>query len=1051
MLPLYLLLLVMHACKNSEHPSLVLFSPVPVEHSHVDFKSTFTNNPDDITGFETGAGVSTADINNDGLPDIMFAGGRDTTRLFLNKGNLVFEDITSSSGIFDGIHKGRTDAAIFVDINGDGWLDIYILKYGIEGNQEGTIFSDYGSNLLFINQKNLTFKEQSKEYGLDIVGFKVGVNFFDFDNDGDLDVIMLNNPDPGNSFDFNYYTTPSKIKVLNNRLFENTGNYFEDITEKSGILNERCVGQSVSIADVNNDGWLDIYIANDFFGKDYLYINNGNKTFTDKQQEFLPKTAMSSMGSDFGDINNDGWLDLFTCEMLPEDAVRRKMNIVPFSSEVYNYMVAHKIAQYPRNMLQLNKSGKSFSDIGFMAGVEATEWSWGCLFADVNNDGLDDLFVANGIKRDLTNMDFVRTNYGNDYQRMADPNYKVRLREAYTNVPSVKTPNYIFKNNGDLTFSKMNEQWGLNQAVHSRGAAYADLDSDGDLDFLINNIDTVAFMYENKENEILKRNFLKIKLEGAKQNTSGFGGRVYIYKNGKMQMKQLSCVRGFMSSPEPLLYFGLDSIVVVDSIKVIWLGGNSETKVAVKANQILVFKEKDAVVSTSKEIPKAQTTFLKDETNSLLSQPIVHKDSNYSDFKNYRLFHRMFSKELPAIAVTDINRDGREDFHILNSWKDKSTTAYLQQPDGKFRPSNQKGESLVFSNFSKHITCMAPSDYDNDKDVDWFINDRIDYDHYPKPAGNYLLRNDKGTLNDVTDSIAPGLRNCGMVTAAVWVDFNKDSLLDLIVVGEWMPVTIFENRDGKLIKIESDNGLQYTEGWWNSITAGDFDKDGDIDFVAGNLGLNSVFKASKKEPVTIYAGDFDGNGTNDPIVFHYISGKNVPFVNRDLFCEQMPVYNNKFYTFENFAKANFNDILTLEQQSSSYQLKATVMASCYLENLGNGKYAVHPLPNEAQVAPVYGIQPADVNGDGNLDIVLAGNSFSNHYEYGNYDALGGLVLLGDGKGNFKATSDEVSGFNIKGDAKNVVKIFDKALNTNLFLAPQNNDALKIFMLNTKSK
>ena len=578
MLPLYLLLLVMHACKNSEHSAPVLFSSIPVEHSHVNFKTTFTNNPNDITGFETGAGVSTADINNDGLPDIIFAGGRDATRLFLNKGNLVFQDITSSSGIFDGVNKGRTDAAIFVDVNGDGWLDIYLLKYGIEGDKEGTVFSDYGSNLLFINQKNLTFKEQSKEYGLDIIGFKVGVNFFDFDNDGDLDVIILNKPGPGNVYDFNYYTHPSQMKVFNNRFFENTGNHFEDITEKAGILNESCVAQSVSIADVNNDGWLDIYIANDFFGKDYLYINNGNKTFTDRQSEFLPKTTVSSMGSDFADINGDGWLDLFTSEMLPEDAVRRKMNVVPFSSEVYNHMVEHKMAQYPRNMLQLNKNGTGFRDIGCMAGVEATEWSWGCLFADFDHDGLDDLFVANGIKRDLTNMDFVRTNYGKDYDHMADPNYKVMQREAYEQIPSVKTPNYIFKNNGDLTFTKMSNAWGLNQAVHSRGVAYADLDNDGDLDLVINNIDTVAFIYENKEEQIFKRNFLKVKLEGARQNSCGLGGRAYVYVNGKMQMKQLSCERGFMSSPEPVLHFGLDTTSVIDSVKVVWLGEKKKQK-----------------------------------------------------------------------------------------------------------------------------------------------------------------------------------------------------------------------------------------------------------------------------------------------------------------------------------------------------------------------------------------------------------------------------------------------------------------------------------------
>ncbi|HXH18942.1 MAG TPA: VCBS repeat-containing protein, partial [Chitinophagales bacterium] len=992
------------------------------------------------------------DINNDGLADLVFAGGYDRTRLFLNKGHLVFEDVTARSGIFDGKRRCRTDAAILADVNGDGWLDIYLIKYGIEGNKEGTVFSDYGANLLFINQQNLTFKERGKQFGLDIIGFSVAANFFDYDNDGDLDMYLLNLSDAGNLFDFNYYLSPPRLRVFSSRFLENVNGHFEDVTEQAGFRFERSAGQSVSIADVNNDGWLDVYIGNDFFGKDYLYINNGNKTFSDKQAEMLPKTTMSSMGSDFGDIDNDGWLDLFSGEMLPEDAVRRKMNVVPFSIEIYNYMAEHKMAQYPRNMLQWNRQGKVFHDIGCLAGVEAAEWTWGCLFADADNDGREDLFVANGIRRDLTNMDFVKTNYGNDYTLMDHPDYRVRSREKLLRLPSVKTPNYIFKNNGDLTFTKMSEPWGLSQPVHSRGAAYADLDNDGDLDLVLNNIDTVAFIYENNADKIFKRNFLKVRLAGEKQNTFGLGGRVYVYANGKMQLKQLACVRGFSSSSEPVLHFGLDTVSVIDSVKVVWLGGKSETRYKVNANQLLNLREEEASNPADFRSVKnfGSSALFQDVTNALLTEPFVHHESNYNDFKHHRLFHRMFSREGPVIAVDDVNADGLEDFYVCDSWNDETGKTYLQQADGKFKLSSQKRMTPSFTGITKNISCVTSADFDNDGIPEWFVGGRMDYDHYPRPPGNHLLKRYNNKWEDITDSIAPGLKNIGMVTAAVWADYNNDNQTDLIVAGEWMPLIIFENQNGKLINVADDNGLQHTSGWWNSLAAADFDEDGDMDFVAGNHGLNSVFKASEKEPVTIYAGDFDGNGTNDPLVFHYIGGKNVPFVNRDLFCEQMPVYNNKFYTFENYAKATLHDILTPEQQAASYQLQAASMASSYIENLGRGKFSVRALPNEAQLAPVYAIHPFDVNGDGKLDLVLAGNSFSNHYEYGNFDALGGLVLPGDGKGNFKPLPAAESGFDIRGDAKAIAKIYDKALDATLFLVTQNNDSLKVFRLNENS-
>jgi len=1087
------------ACKNNlkeENPDS-LFTLVPVAHSKVDFRTTFTADPDDLTGFSTGSGVSTGDMNNDGLADILFAGGEDKTRLFLNKGNFVFEDITETSGVTDGIKKCKTEAVFLVDINGDGWLDIYLTKYGLEANADNTQFTDYGSNLLFINQQNLTFREQGQTYGLNIVGYTLSANFFDYDNDGDLDAFILTSPDKGNAFDFNFYQSRPPFQVFANRFLENIGDQFINVTEQAGILTQRCMGQSASTADINNDGWLDLYIANDFFGKDYVYMNNGNKTFTEKSSEVLPKSTMSSMGSDFADINHDGWLDLFSGEMMPEGAVRRKMNLVPFSIETYNYMQKNGMAQYQRNMLQLNRQGKKFKDIGCMAGVEATEWSWASLFADFDNDGLDDLFVANGIKRDITNMDFVKTNYGKDYTKMAHPDYFAYGKEKMNQLPSVKTMNSIFKNNGNLTFTKMSEAWGLDKPVHSRGAAVADLDNDGDLDIVINNIDTVAFIYENHASEKLHRNFFRVKLAGEKQNDFGLGARVYVFTGGNMQLKELSCVRGYKSSPEPILHFGLDTIATIDSLKVVWLGGKTETQYNIKANQFYTLKEQDAKNHTLYSTTKKPTIF-NDVTNPLLTEPFVHVESPYNDFKNYRLFHRMFSKEGPCIAAADVNKDGLDDFYVGGA-AGQSGKLYVQQQDGKFKISaaqpwasdmqyeetacaffdaNDDGapdlyigsgssefetnspslRDRLFLNDGKgkftfasdalpdiriYTSCVAAFDFDLDGDLDLFVGGRMAPESYPVPPGNLLLQNTNGKFEDVTDKVAPELRAIGLVTAAAWVDYNKDKSSDLLLVGEWMPPTIFENKNGTFTK-SSISSLNNFTGWWNTILANDFDKDGDLDFIAGNHGLNSIFKASEKEPVTIYAGDFDNNGTSDPVVFHYITGKNVPFVNRDLFCEQMPAFNNKFYTFENYAKASINDIFTPEQQASSYKRQATILTSCYIENLGDGNFSVHPLPNEAQVAPVYGIQSFDVNADGNLDILLSGNSYSNHFEYGNYDALGGLMLLGDGKGKFKPLSGEASGFNVPGDAKGMVKIFNKALNVTLFIVAQNNDSLKVY-------
>lgn len=1049
--------------------------------------------PGDLTGlYSNVSGVAVGDINNDGLPDLFFSGGRADSKLYLNEGDFKFKDITASSGIKDGgINNADNQGVNMVDVNGDGWLDIYILKTGIKGNFKTQQFTSDGANLLYINQQNNTFIEQGKEYGLDIIGLSHTANFFDYDADGDLDVYIIQTGEPGSTFSFAYYEAPPRSQWLNDLLLENQNGKYVDVREKAGLPYKRNIGLSVSVGDVNNDGYSDIYVANDFFGPDYFYINNGDKTFSDARENYFSKTPMSSMGSDFADINNDGWIDLFVGEMMPATHLRQKMNLVPFSIEIYNKLLEQGNAQYTRNMLQINKQGKKFRDIGLLAGVYATEWSWSSFFMDADNDGLKDLYVANGILRDMTNMDFVKSNFGDDYTNMANPKSKSQAdpRQA----PSVKTNNYLFKNEGDYRFTDKNSSWGLDQAAHTRGATYADLDADGDLDIIQNNIDGSPFIYQNLSEQVNKNNFLRLRLEGNGKNTYGIGANVSIYYDGQQQSNYLSTQRGFQSGPEPIVHFGLSSHNRIDTLIITWPGGTREAWYDIDANQLLKLKQGTGTSISKQSLPVS--TVLQPVANG---STIKHQEKVFQDYKIERLLIRQYSKEGPGTAIADVDGDGTEDLFIGGGagqsgqlYMESSAGTWQQKKGGNAWENNKLGENMgvVFfdansdgtpdlylssgsneflqgapaledkiyindgkGNFSSSLNSLpiknaytsvvAASDYDNDGDQDLFIGSRIVPGDYSAIPESYILQNDNGSFKDITASVATDLKNAGRITSAIWTDANGDGSQDLLIAGEWMPLTLFlqEKGSGTFKKRTIPNST----GWWNSVIGADIDNDGDTDYIAGNHGLNNIFKASSKEAVTLLVSDLDQNGNNDPIVFKYTDGVNAPFVNRDIFISQMPFFNNQFYSFENYAKATYNNLTNEEVLANSTISEVQELRSCVFINNGKGEFSMKPLPVEAQLAPLYGILPLDINSDGNIDLLISGNTYSNHYEYGSIDALDGQLLIGNGDGSFKTMPVEKSGFSTNRAGRSLTWLPSSDKNRAWIIATNNNESTQFF-------
>jgi len=1046
-------------------------------------------NPYTFRNFFNGGGVGLGDVNNDGLIDIFFSGNMVPNKLYLNKGGFKFEDISVEAGIgSDGVW---TTGVSLVDINGDGWLDIYICK---SGPVENAIFtaSKRHNELLINNGPSadglaVTFTESSVAYGLAEQGLSTHAAFFDFDNDGDLDVYLLNN---SMRVVGGYDLRKDQRKIPDpdggNKLYRNDSGKFTDVSQRAGIYTSAIgFGLGVTIGDIDKDGWLDIYVSNDFFEKDYLYINNQDGTFTESLESLMREISMGSMGADMADINNDGLPEVFVTEMLPNDDGRLKTKAQFEKWDKYQASVAQGYYhQFGRNALQLNNGpdadGKlSFSEISRLAGVEATDWSWGALIFDMNNDGYKDIFVANGIYKDLLDQDYVNFIGDPAVVRNILLAQKNVIKQLIDSIPSNRIPNYAFQNLGGIQFKNSAEEWGMDLPSHSNGSAYGDLDNDGDLDLVLNNVNMPATIYENKSTEFYPHHhYLTVSLTGEGMNSFALGSKVVLYAGDQVFYQELAPMRGFMSSVDPRIHFGLGGVTTIDSLVVDWPGGTSTTLRNIQVNQSLQVTQQSDTPIVKKTPARTEPLFTPSPSPKGVSYR--HQESSFVDFDRERLLFNMVSNEGPCTCVADVNGDGLDDFFIGGA-KGQSGALFVQKKAGGFTElsgstleqnagsedtgcqffdangdglpdlyvtsgSNEdsnmslslldrlymnKGNgqfeksSQIFPSPSKleSTSVVKAADYDDDGDLDLFVGGRVAPNGYGNPRRGYLLNNDgKGNFTDVTIEIASGLMGLGMITDAAWMDFDGDNAPDLVVVGDWMPVKIFLNKNGTLVDNGGQAGLEKSNGWVNALATGDFNEDGLIDLVLGNHGINSRFRASDTEPLSLYINDFDKNGTVEQILTRFDRGKELPFIMRTDLLMQIPTLKKKYLRFGNYTGQGIADIFSDEQMANTFVLKAFDLTTRLLINKGNGTFESSPLPLEAQFAPVYAILAEDFDGDGHLDILLGGNQYRAKPETGIYDASYGLLLKGDGKGGFESTKPNVSGVMLKGQIRSFGKI-----------------------------
>ena len=1079
---IFLLLVLLVSCRQSdkavenrvaENPLFKLLTPAETK---VDFNNqiseNFQQNVFNYPAQYNGGGVAVGDVNNDGLDDLYFSANSGDNKLYLNKGNMQFENITAVAGV-----AGRTGAwangVNMVDVNGDGKSDIYICYSGkLPGSKRiNQLFINEGLNKDGIPE----FTDRAEEYGLADSSYSTQSHFFDYDRDGDLDMLLvnenirvlselddvtiqqlLNRPDP----------------LAGTKFFRNDNGIFKDVTIAAGFHSTSLsYGLCAAIADINGDGLSDIYISNDYAIPDYLYINNGDGTFTNKINTTLEHFSLYSMGNDVADINNDGHQDIFTLDMLPEDNRRQKLLQSADNYEGFNINVRNGLHyQYMRNMLHINNANGTFSEIGQLAGVSNTDWSWAPLLADYDNDGWKDLFVTNGYMRDFTNMDVIKFNK-NYFQSINGEVEPKHILDMLKNMPSSNATSYIYKNNGDLTFTNKCFDWGINLPSNSNGAVYADLDNDGDLDLVVNNINKPAFIYQNQSDK--KHHYLKVKLTGLKQNTDGLGAKVTLFLDNKQQHLEQMPAKSYLSTVSPVLHFGLGKNQEIDSIRVVWLSGKKQVLTKVKADQLLLLKEENATIKYL--IPKAKPSLFTEIASPVIS---VQNKNNINDFKRQPLMVNPLSFSGPCMVKGDVNGDGLEDIFVGGD-RTQPGTLFMQQKNGKFIPNQQPFEKdkqsedvdAVFfdangdgfqdlyvvsggyhyfapseillqdrlyinngkGNFVKSPdalpemrgskSCARIADFNGDGSPDIFVGGRAVPARYPEVEKSYLLINDgKGHFKDQIQDIAPQLQKIGMVTDAAWLDINGDSKQDLIVIGEWMPLTVMINSNGKLInKTKSYFEKEYS-GWWNRLVVTDMNGDGRSDLIIGNLGLNSQCKASDKEPAEMYYKDFDDNGSVDPILCFYIQGKSYPYVTRDEMLDQMSMMRTRFPDYKSYADATLKDIFTEEELKGAKYLKANYLKTAYFESGKDGKFHEKTLPRQAQFSPVFTITPIDYDQDGHKDLLLCGNINQPRLRFGKYDANYGTLLKGDGKGNFTYIPQHISGFRVKGDVRSVVDL-----------------------------
>ncbi len=1077
--------------KTEEAP---LFKSLTGSQTGIDFENKIIGTRDfnilSYRNFYNGAGIGIGDINNDGFPDVYMISNLESNKLFLNQGNLKFKDITISSGV-KGNHAWST-GVVMVDINNDGYLDIYVSNAGI-------VKGDTKQNELFINNGDLTFTEKAAEYGLDDPGFTTQVSFFDYDGDGDLDVYILNNSFiPVNTLNNTNkrnlrdkdWPLPDLFKGGGDKLLRNDNGKFVDVSEQAGIYGSLIgFGLGVIVGDLNNDLLPDIYVCNDFYEHDYLYINQGDGTFKDDIKNQLSHLTMSSMGVDMADINNDGYQDIFVLDMLQEEDKRLK-ELADFERyDLYKLKLSRDFHhQYMQNTLQLNNGNNTFSEIAFLSGTAQTDWSWCPLIFDMDNDGYKDIFVTNGLYHDLTNLDFMNY-FGNSIiQKMAMTGKKEEIESIVNKMPSVAILNYAFKNNQDLTFTNMAEKWGFDQLTFSSGAAYADLDNDGDLDLIINNVNQSSLVYENTADKKLKNNFLKVKLRGSDKNKFAVGAKVKLFYKDQIIMQECMPSRGYQSSVDYVLNFGLGAINGLDSIMVVWPDQKTQLLNNSEVNNTLILNYKDANLLFPTKIKYAEKPFFK----KIDRQIFAHKEDDYIDFDFEGLVPKMLSKEGPAIAVADINNDGLEDVFVGGAFHQEGQL-FLQKKEGQFKPAiftteaffedtsaifmdidNDKdldlvigsggnfknartgvrvyfnhgkgkfGDYKIIAQSNSNIAAIAPYDFDDDGDVDLFVASLSVLGVYGINPTNMLLENDgKGNFKDVTNDKASEVKSIGMTTGAVWQDMDSDGIKDLIIAGDWMSPQIFKNDGKKLTELKSN--LNTISGSFNCIEVVDIDKDGDFDIILGNRGENSFYKADAAHLAKMFINDFDNNGSIEQIFTRSINGKDVPVHLLNELKSQINTKSIKNITFADYATKSIDDLFSKEILSNSIVKKINNFQSVVLLNNKN-QFTVKPLPIRAQMSTINNILVMDLNKDGDLDLITTGNNYNYKTQYTRQDASYGDVYFGDGKGEFTWQSPKATGFFVKGQVKDMVLMNANKEIKSILVAP-NNDNLQFFKIN----